>query len=163
LPIVLVDSDTAGGAELIAGALRSVAKGMIIGQRSKGEAAEFAEAPLSGGRILRFAVAEARVAGHESILGGGVTPDLPVEMPADTLAAVLKQELESGTAPLLVEPERPRLNEAALVAGTNPELDALQASQRLRGDRARPVLRDQMLLRAMDLITTLAVLRPARE
>ena len=64
---------------------------------------------------------------------------------------------------LLVEPERPRFNEAALVAGTNPEIDAMQAAQRLKGDKPKPVLRDQTLLRVMDLITSLGVLAaPAR-
>ncbi len=159
LLIVLTDADTAGTAEVVAGALRSLAKAILIGQRTKGEAAEFTETPLSGGHLLRFAVAEARLPGGESILTGGVTPDLPVEMPPDAIAAVLKQELEKGVAPLLTEPERPRMNEAALVAGTNPEIDALQAAQRLRGDRPKPLLRDQMILRALDLITTLSALK----
>jgi carboxyl-terminal processing protease len=159
LPFILVSADTAGTPEIIAAALRAQARALVIGQRSKGQAAEFADVPLASGRVLRLAVAEARFAAGESLLADGVTPDIPVEMTTEATTGVLKQELEKGVASSLIEPERPRFNEAALVAGTNPELDAMQAAQRLKGDKPRPVLRDQTLLRALDLITSLSVLK----
>jgi hypothetical protein len=159
LPLILISSETAGTPEIIAAALRAQARAVVIGQRSKGQAAEFASVPLGGGRVLRLAVAEARFAGGESLLADGLTPDIPVEIAPDATAAVLKQELEKGVAWSLVEPDRPRFNEAALVAGTNPELDAMQAAQRLKGDKPKPILRDQTLLRALDLITSLSVLK----
>lgn len=159
LTLVLIAADTAGTAEIVAAALRAQANAVVIGQRSKGQAAEFGEVPLASGRVLRLAVAEARFAGGESLLADGVMPDIPVEMSAEATAAVLKQELEKGVAPSLTEPERPRFNEAALVAGTNPEIDAMQAAQRLKGDKPKPVLRDQTLLRALDLVTSLGALK----
>lgn len=39
---------------------------------------------------------------------------------------------EKGMAPFVYETERPHLNEAALLAGTNPELDAAEAQHRNR-------------------------------
>jgi hypothetical protein len=40
------------------------------------------------------------------------------------------------------------MNEAALVAGTNPEIESAR-------DRSRPSLRDTVLQRAMDLVTAI--------
>jgi hypothetical protein len=48
------------------------------------------------------------------------------------------------------------LNEAALIAGTNPELDIPDAQRRLRA-REKPVLRDSVLQRALDVVTSLEV------
>jgi hypothetical protein len=76
---------------------------------------------------------------------------------------VLKAALESGVAPLAVETERPRMNEAALVAGTNPELDAMQAAARARGEKPKPPLRDAVLQRALDAITTIALFEATKK
>ena len=43
-----------GGAEALAGALRSDDRALIIGQSSAGRAAEYTDSPLSGGKILRI-------------------------------------------------------------------------------------------------------------
>jgi hypothetical protein len=58
--------------------------------------------------------------------------------------------------PFVFEAERPHLNEAALLAGKNPEIEAMEVSQQ---HRARPPesARDIVLQRALDLITSLAV------
>jgi hypothetical protein len=158
---VLVDSDAAGSAEVIAAVLRAHAGAMVIGGKTKGEAAEFSEVPLGSGHVLRIAVAEVALPDGSAISLEGVKPDLAVEVPAETTAMLLAQELEKGVAPFIYETERPRMNEAALVAGTNPELDALQAAQRNRGERPKPPLRDAALQRALDFITTIAVYEKA--
>ncbi len=49
------------------------------------------------------------------------------------------------------------MNEAALVAGLNPELDAAQLAQRTPGERPKPPLRDATLQRAVDLVTTVSI------
>jgi hypothetical protein len=49
------------------------------------------------------------------------------------------------------------MNEAALVAGTNPELDAIQATQKAKGEKPKAALRDAVLQRAVDFITTIAI------
>jgi hypothetical protein len=49
------------------------------------------------------------------------------------------------------------MNEAALVAGTNPELDAFRAAQANKGKKTPPTLRDAVLQRALDAITTIAL------
>ena len=123
LLVALVDSDTAGAAEIIAAVLRTHLQAMIIGQRTRGEAVEFAELRLPSGKLLRVAVAEAALPDSAPVFPGGVKPDIAVEMSPEISAAVLKAELESGVAPLVAESERLKMNEAALVAGRNPELE----------------------------------------
>jgi hypothetical protein len=76
--------------------------------------------------------------------------------PADK-RQIFQLSAEKGLSPFIYETERPHLNEAALLAGTNPELDAAEAAQR-RGGRAQEKLpRDPVLQRAIDLVTSLAI------
>ena len=155
--VVLVDRDTAGNAEIIAAVLRTHVRAMVIGQRTKGEAVEFAELPLAGGKLLRVAVAEVGLPDNVAVFPGGVKPDLLVEVAQETTNEVLKRELEKGVGEFVFESERARMNEAALIAGTNPELDAIQALQKARGEKPKPPLRDTVLQRAVDFITTIAI------
>ena len=157
LVVVLVDSDTAGAAEIAAAVLRTHAKSMVIGQRTRGEAVEFADVPLPSGKLLRVAVAEAALPDATPVFPGGVKPDIAVDVPQETTAALLKTALESGVGPLIAETERNKMNEAALVAGRNPEFDNLQAAQAKKGEHPKPPLRDAVLQRALDFITTIAL------
>ena len=155
--VVLVDHDTAGNAEIIASVLRTHVRAMVIGQQTKGEAVEFAELPLPGGMLLRVAVAEVALPDNVAVFPGGVKPDLALDVPQETTNEVLKKELEKGVGEYVFESERPRMNEAALVAGTNPELDAIQAAQKLKGEKPKTPLRDAALQRAVDFITTIGI------
>ena len=162
--VVLTDADTAGAGEVIAAVLRTQAKALIIGQPTRGEAVEYGELPLPSGRKLRIAVAEVALPENVRVFPGGVAPDVSVEVSADETERVLKAALDGGVAPLVAETERPRLNEAALVAGTNPELDAARArQQQQQGKSNTPVLRDVVLQRALDAITTITLFeKPSR-
>jgi hypothetical protein len=64
-----------------------------------------------------------------------------------------------GVMPLVAEKARARMNEAALIAGTNPELDELQENQKLRakGEVSVSLPRDEVLQRALDFITAVRV------
>ena len=155
--VVLVDRDTAGNAEIIASVLRTHVRAMVIGQQTKGEAVEFAELPLPGGLLLRVAVAEVALPDNVAVFPGGLKPDLAVDVAQETTNEVLKKELEKGVSEFVFESERARMNEAALVAGTNPELDAIQALQKAKGEKPKPPLRDAVLQRAVDFITTIAI------
>ena len=155
--VVLVDRNTAGNAEVIAAALRTHVKALVIGQRTKGEAVEFAEYPFPSGKLLRVAVAEVALPESVPVFPGGVKPDVAVDVPQETTDTLLKLELEKGVSEFVFESERPRMNEAALVAGTNPELDALAAAQKAKGEKSKAPLRDAVLQRAVDFITTIAI------
>ena len=155
--VVLVDPDTAGAAEVVAAVLRTSAKAMVVGQQTKGEAVEFTDVPLPSGKLLHIATAEVALPGDVDIFPSGLKPDLAVDVPQETTDTVLRMELEQGVAALVVESERPRMNEAALVAGTNPELETLAAAQRARTEKLKPPVRDAVLQRAVDFVTALAI------
>ena len=155
--VVLTDRDTAGNAEIIASVLRTHVRAMVIGQQTKGEAVEFAELPLPGGKLLRVAVAEVALPDNVAVFPGGLKPDLAIDVAQEATNEVLKKELEKGVSEFVFETERARMNEAALVAGTNPELDAIQAAQKLKGEKPKAPLRDAALQRAVDFITTIAI------
>lgn len=158
--VVLVDGDCAGSAEVIGAVLRAEAKAMVIGAQTKGEAVEFADLPLPSGRVLRAAVAEVVLPQGAPVFPGGLVPDLRVEIPQETTDAVLSAATERPLAELVFEKERPRMNEAALVAGWNPELAALEATQRERATKTTPPMRDVVLQRAVDFITSVRFLAP---
>jgi hypothetical protein len=77
------------------------------------------------------------------------------------MSAVDKRQIfrlsgEKGMGPFVYESERPHLNEAALIAGTNPELDIPDAQRRLRSRPGQPQ-RDSVLQRALDVVTSLEI------
>ncbi len=157
LVIVLTDGDTAGPAEAIAGVLRLYNKALIIGQPTAGRAVEFSDLPLNSGRVLRVAVAEAVLPEDRPLFPGGLKPDVPVEMSPGEKRAVFQQSLQGGMGPFVFESERPHLNEAALLAGRNPELEALETAQRRARAAEKPQARDAVLQRALDVVTSLAI------
>jgi len=158
LIMVLADGDTSGAAEAVASALRFYDKALLIGQPTAGRAAEYSDLPLPGGKILRVAVAEAVSPEGRSLFADGITPDLPVEMPAADKRQIFQLSAEKGMSPFVYETERPHMNEAALLAGTNPELEAWGAAQQRpgRGPAKQPA-HDPVLQRALDVVTSLEI------
>lgn len=157
LMIVLADGDTAGPAEAVAGVIRLYNKALIIGQNTAGRAVEYSDLPLNEGRMLRAAVGEAVLPENRPLFPGGLKPDLPVEMPATDKRQIFLQSVQSGMAQFVFENERPHLNEAALLAGRNPELDALEVTQRRGRSNEKLLPRDVVLQRAVDVVTSLSI------
>jgi hypothetical protein len=158
LLMVLTDGDTSGAAEAIAAALRSHNKALIIGQPTAGRAAEYSDLPLSGSKILRVAVAEMISPDGRSLFPEGVTPDLPVEMSLAEKRQIFQSSAEKGMGPFIYDVGRPHMSEAALLAGTNPELEAAEAAQQRRGRTPeKPPPHDPVLQRALDVVTSLEV------
>lgn len=154
---VLADGNTSGAAEALAGTLRLYKNGLIIGQTTAGRAVEYSDLPLPSGKILRVAVAEAVLPGNRPLFPDGVNPDLPVEMSMVDKRQIFQRSAEKGMEPFVYESERPHMNEAALLAGTNPELDAAEVAQRRRERPEKAALHDVVLQRALDLVTSLEV------
>ena len=144
--VVLADADTSGAAEALAATLRLNAGAMLVGSDTAGEAVEFSEVPLGGGKILRVAVSQAVLPETPAIFPGGVKPDIAISLPPGNLAEIHAATKDKGVSQFVFDSERPRMSEAALVAGTNPEIESGR-------DRPRPPLRDTVLQRAMDLVT----------
>jgi hypothetical protein len=156
LIMVLTDASTAGAAETLAGVLRVYQKAMIIGQPTAGSAVEYSDLPLPSGKVLRVAVSEVVLPESKSLFPAGITPDLPVEMAEKDKNEIFQQSLTKGMSRFVFENERPHLNEAALLAGTNPELEALEAAQHGRAP-VKETLHDAVAQRAVDLVTSLAI------
>lgn len=156
LLVVLADADTSGGAEALAATLKLNNKALIIGQSTAGRAVEYSDQALPSGKVLRVASTEAVMPDGQSLFPGGVKPDLPVEMPGTDKRQIFRQSAEKGMGPFVYETDRPHLNEAALIAGTNPELDIPDAQRRLRSRPGQPA-RDPVLQRALDVVTSLEI------
>src|SRR2546421_1825972 len=158
LLMVLADGDTSGAAEAIAAALRFYNKALVIGQPTAGRAAEYSDLPLPNGKILRLAVAEMISPEGRSLFADGVKPDLPVEMSPADKRQIFQASGDKGMGPFIYEAGRPHMNEAALLAGTNPEVEAAEAAQQRRGRAPeKPPPHDPVLQRALDVITSLEV------
>jgi C-terminal processing protease CtpA/Prc len=158
LVMVLTDGDTVGAAEAIAAALRFYDKALLIGQATAGLAAEYSDLSLPSGKILRVAVAEMVSPDGRPLFPEGIKPDLPVEMSMTDKLQIFQLSGEKGIGPFVYEAGRPHMNEAALLAGTNPEVEAAEAAQQRRGRAPeKPPAHDPVLQRALDVVTSLEV------
>lgn len=154
--ILLVDRETGNVGEIIAAVLKRQTDCLVIGEKTPGLAVEYQDTPLGEDRILRYAIAEVVLEDDSSIFRTGITPDLLTPTPLKTKADLFRAV--DGGKPLavfLVQKERPRMNEAALVAGTDPEIDYyLLLSQNKPTPWDRPPLLDRALQQAVDLLGT---------
>ena len=158
LIVVLADGDTAGTAEAVAGVIHIYNKAVVIGQQTAGQAVEYSDLKLPSGKVLRVAVSEAILPEGHPLFPGGVKPDLPVEMAATDKREVFQTSREKGMTPFVVENSRPHLNEAALISGKNPELEAMEAAQRRKNTSPeKSGVHDAVLQRALDLVTSIEI------
>lgn len=157
--LVVADADTTGAAEVVAAVLRADGRALVVGAPTAGQAVEYADFTLGGnaGALLRVAVAQIVLAANNaSVFPGGVKPDLPANTERADKLAMFKSK-DAVTA-FVFDAERPHFNEAALVAGLNPELDAARDAQARRREGLPPVRprpHDIALQRAVDLLTAL--------
>ncbi len=157
LIILLADGDTAGAAEAIAGVVRIYDRALIIGQQTAGRAVEYSDLKLPSGKVLRVAVGEVILPEGRPLFPGGLKPDVPVEMPGADKREVFQLSREKGMTPFVVETSRPHLNEAALISGKNPEIEALEAAQRRARTPEKSTVHDPVLQRALDLVTSIGI------
>jgi carboxyl-terminal processing protease len=156
LIVVLIDADALGPAEAVAVALRAHDKSLLVGQPTGGGGVEYSDQPLPSGKVLRVAVAQCIGADGSRLYPSGVTPDLPVEMSPVDKRQIFRLSATKGIAQFTHEVERPHLNEAALIAGTNPELET---SEQRRNRAQANLLVDSVLQRGMDVITSVEIYR----
>lgn len=186
LPIaVLVNGQTAGGAEAFAAILREAGSGILIGSQTAGQTGLYREFPLSTGQKLRVAVAPIKTGNGEPIPMRGIEPDIKVATrPEHELAwlndpfmAVASATNSASATNKIVSTftVRRRVNEAELVraqkAGknldtlgeTNPPANGTAkpktASAASPADAQPPAVRDPVLGRALDLLKGLSLIR----
>ena len=90
--VVLVNSGTASASEIVAAALQGNHRAQLVGQKTYGKGTIQEWKPLSGAGGYRLSVRKWLTPDKTWIHGVGLTPDVPVEVPADTPA---------GTDPVL--------------------------------------------------------------
>jgi hypothetical protein len=149
--VVLTDADTSGASEALAATLRANSSGMIVGAKTAGGAVEFSEFPIGGGKTIRLAVSRVSLPSSGPIFPNGIEPDIKISLPAETQKKIFDLTKEKGVSQFVFDIERPRMNEAALVTNTNPEISSTAESD----DDSEP-LRDTVLQRAVDLVTAIS-------
>jgi len=155
---ILVSSGNAGTAEAIAGTLRSEVHALIFGQQTSGRAVEYERYLVGDGLVLTIAVSELVIPGLPAVFPKGLAPDIQVPFLKQQQDAVLALADENGLRDYIFDEERPHTNEAALVAGKNPDLDAYETGY-MGGAGKQRAPKDVVLQRAVDFLTTISVFR----
>lgn len=158
--ILLIDEETGNVGEIIAAVLQQKSKELIvIGTQTRGLTVEYRDVPLSENRFLRYAVAEVVLDDGTSIFRKGITPDIVTTTPSKVKQAIFRntESKDVSMGDYIFERQRPRMSEAALVAGTDPELSYwLAKSQGEPTEWDKKPLKDRALDQAIDLLETRA-------
>jgi C-terminal processing protease CtpA/Prc len=164
--MILVNHNTRGAAEVLAGALRGQDRGIVIGTTTAGGALAWQDLPLSDGRVLRVATAKVALP-KGSIFPGGVTPDVPVKIDLKIERdVVLNSTNTTLTASLTAEQTHKMMTEADLVKYHRGEAFDLPGSKSAtnkttsaNGEKSRDAaVRDVVLQRAVDILKGIRVL-----
>tara|TARA_R110002096_G_scaffold122929_1_gene266069 strand:- start:246 stop:1268 length:1023 start_codon:yes stop_codon:yes gene_type:complete len=154
--LLLIDPETPNVGEIIAASIDSNRDCFMIGATTKGLTVQYHYIPLSEDTMLRYAVAEVLLADGTSLFKQGVQPDFDVAPDIESKRKVFAASESGAIQGYLFETARPRINEAALVHETDPELD--YHLTRSRGETTKfdtVPLQDLTLQRSLDLLTTL--------
>jgi C-terminal processing protease CtpA/Prc len=165
----------------LAAVLRETGSGLVIGASTAGRAMIAQEFPLSNGQRLRIAMAGIKLGNGAVLSARGVKPDIEVavgaedeqayltdpfrELQASNLLAAATSSSTNNVANETNRPPRHRFTEADLVRerreGANRE-PALAGPGAKETEPEKPMVRDPVLARALDLIKGLAVVRRFR-
>lgn len=151
--VILIDGETGNVGETIAAVLHQRQRALLVGAPTRGGTVRYELVPVDEHWALRFARAEMLLPDDTSLFKKGLKPRYPMDLPVATKQAVFKESIGASIKPHVFDQARLRYNEAALVAGKHPELDAYirrSAGQAIDGDDM-PV-RDTVLQRAVDMI-----------
>ena len=167
--MLLVNAETSGGAEVLAAALRTEDRGIVIGSKTAGSAAGWEDVKLSDGRTLRIVTAKIVVsppggtAPKVELFPDGLTPDVAVKIdPKAEQDVVLNvQTNETLTASLLPRVKKKDLTEAQLVKvfhGQAIDTDDVPTDKEHEEEDEIQNVRDVVLQRAVDILKGIRVL-----
>jgi hypothetical protein len=175
---ILINGRTAGAAEAFVGILRQAEIGVSIGSPTAGLASMAKQFTLKSGQQLRVAVAPIKVGNGQPIPLTGIKPDisLPVSIQDETvymedpyrdITRLARSSRTAGaTNQLTASTNRPRtrINEAELVRmlREGESFDGESNTLARGSETVVPVIHDPALVRALDLLKGLSVLRQAR-
>ena len=161
--LVLIDEQTGNVGETIAAVLRQRKQAVLFGAATRGAAVRYETVPVDANWMLRFARSEVLLADDSSIFQKGLVPDFPITLDPELKLKLFDPQGKSRPEATIQDVPRLRFNEAALVAGTNPELDAYirrSAGETLPEDELKP--KDTVLQRAVDFLLTTDHLQNAK-
>jgi hypothetical protein len=181
--LVLVNGQTRGCAEALAGALRAQDRCILIGSRTAGSAAAWNDVPLSDGRVLRVASAKIVLTPHEracarqstnssgnavvhstgseqaglSIFPGGLTPDVRVKIDEQVERDALLNAPTNVSLTASLQPHKAQngISEAELVKAFRG--DVLETEKPATESETEKV-HDLVLQRAVDVLKAVRVL-----
>ena len=166
--MILVNSETRGGAEALAGALRAQDRCVVIGSKTAGSAVAWEDVALSDGRILRVATAKivlpsesAQGEMKKNLFPDGVTPDISVRMDAaaEREAVLAMQTNVTLTASLQPRQMRKGMTEAELVKAFRGEaVGKPKAANEAEEEGEIQTVKDRPLQRAVDILKGIRVL-----
>jgi len=166
--MILVNRATSGAAEALAAVLRENKAGLLIGAQTAGKAAVSKEIKLSTGHLLWLAAAQVKTGGGQVLTGNGLKPDIAVALTDSEEEAYLKDPYATFSASGVADTNktnRPRLTEADLVRLKREGFD-IENGHDLRplrpAEPAKPVIKDPVLARALDLLKALAVVQSSK-
>jgi hypothetical protein len=181
---VLVNEQTSAAAEAFAAVLRETARALVIGSNTAGEATVDQEFPLKNGQRLRIATATLKLGDGEILSPDGVKPDIQVAVSPEEekvyYADPFKEIARPSIFPLSMM--SPAATNSVGTNGTNrlrirqtTEADLIRERKERPGMELegmvtpahetaaeKPVVRDPVLGRALDLIKGISVLRSSK-
>ena len=92
--VVLVDVMSFSSAEEFAGAMKSIDRAVIVGERTSGKVLVLDITQLPNGATFMYPVEESRTAEGTVLEGRGVIPDMEVELDRETLLTGIDSQLE---------------------------------------------------------------------
>lgn len=168
--MLLVNAQTRGSAEALAGALRAQDRGIVIGSPTAGSAASWEDVKLSDGRTLRLATAKimlpqsSNAAQPVDIFPNGIAPDVAVKIEAQTERDVVLAVSTNETLTVSLQPrvkKKGDLTEAQLVKvfhGQAIDTDAPSTDKEHEEEGDIQNVRDVVLQRAVDILKGIRVL-----
>lgn len=151
---ILVDSETPNDLELAARILIKRPGTRSFGSPPSGKVLEYCELALGSSHILLVPAAVPISADGSSVWGHPLRQEFPIAGDLALKHHLFSRSDPAGFLPALRETDLPHLNEAALMAGSDPELPA-----RLSGPSPMPLLPDPVMQQVLDLLETTAFLK----
>ncbi len=108
--VILINAGSASGSEIVAGALQDYKRAMIIGIKSFGKGSVQTIIPLNEGCALRLTTSHYFTPSGKIIHGQGVTPDIVVEEPKESLSSDDKESKPKAAKEIFKEIENQAKN-----------------------------------------------------